>query len=57
MSQSGLLEIAHEKLYWPKPGQVLRPTGVGPRIYAQLAQEKLGKTIDRDCQDGTGVQV
>lgn len=57
MSQSGLLKIAHEKLYWPKPGQVLTPTGVGPRIYAQLAQEKLGKTIDRDCQDGTGVQV
>lgn len=57
MSQSGLLEIAHENLYWPKPGQILTPTGVGPRIYAQLAQEKLGKTIDRDCQDGTGVQV
>jgi len=57
MSQSGLLEITHEKLYWPSPDQVLTPTGVGPSIYAQLAQEKLGKAIERECQDGTGVRV
>lgn len=57
MSQSGLLEIAHERLFWPKPEQILSPAGVGPRMYAQLAQEKLGKTIARDCQDGAGVKV
>ncbi|MBM3242455.1 SAM-dependent DNA methyltransferase [Candidatus Poribacteria bacterium] len=57
MSQSGLLEITHEKLYWPRPDQVLTPTGVGPGIYVQLAQEKLGKAIERDCQDGAGVSV
>ena len=57
MSQSGLLEITHEKLYWPSPDQVLTPTGIGPSIYAQLAQEKLGKTIERECQDGVGVRV
>lgn len=57
MSQARLLEITHEKLYWPRPDQVLTPTGVGPSIYAQLAREKLGKTIERECQDGVGVRV
>lgn len=57
MTQLRLLEVTHEKLYWPRPERILTPLGAGPRIYAQLAQEKLGKAIDRDCQDGVSVRV
>ena len=57
MSQSGLLEITHEKLFWPSPSQVLAPTGVGPGIYAQLVREKIGNAIARDCPDAAGVNV
>jgi hypothetical protein len=56
MSQSGLLELAHEKLYWPSPSQIWQPSGAGPSIYARLAQEKLERTI-RNFPDGVGVQV
>ena len=57
MSQSGLLEITHDKLLWPSPAQILKPTGVGPGIYAQLAREKVGNAIVRDCLDAAGVNV
>lgn len=56
MSQSGLLELAHEKLYWTHPSQIWQPTGAGASIYARLAQEKLGRTI-RTLPDGAGVRV
>jgi len=56
MSQSGLLELAHEKLYWTHPSQIWQPTGAGASIYARLAQEKLGRTI-RNLPDGANVQV
>ncbi|MEQ8752759.1 MAG: N-6 DNA methylase [Coleofasciculus sp. G1-WW12-02] len=56
MSQSGLLELAHEKLYWTHPSQIWQPTGAGASVYARLAQEKLGRTI-RNLPDGAGVQV
>ncbi len=56
MSQSGLLELAHEKLYWPSPSQIWQPSGAGPSIYARLAQEKLERTI-RNLPDGADVQV
>ncbi len=51
MSQSGLLEITHDNLFWPSPKQILEPTGIGPGIYAQLAREKVGNAIARDCPD------
>ncbi|BAZ32954.1 hypothetical protein NIES4074_54620 [Cylindrospermum sp. NIES-4074] len=56
MSQSGLLELAHEKLHWPTPEQIWRPSGAGPSIYARIAQEKLGRTIS-NLPDGEGVQI
>ena len=56
MPKSGLLELAHEKLYWPSPEQVLEPTGAGPSIYARLAREKLGRTIG-NLSDSAGVEV
>ena len=40
MSQSGLLELAHEKLHWPTPKEILEPSGAGPSVYAQIAKEK-----------------
>jgi len=56
MSQSGLLELAHEKLHWPTPQEILEPSGAGPNVYAQLAREKLGRTISK-LSDGHGVQI
>ncbi len=56
MSQSGLLELAHEKLHWPTPQEILEPRGAGPSVYAQVAREKLGRTISK-LSDGHGVQI
>lgn len=56
MPQSRLLELAHEKLHWPTPKQILAPSGAGPSVYARIAKEKLGKTIS-ELPDGEGVQV
>src|SRR5687768_2160996 len=42
-----LLDDAHQKLGWPEPSAVLRPTGAGPSVYAQLVQAKLGRTLKR----------
>jgi hypothetical protein len=56
MSQSGLLELAHEKLHWPAPQEILEPRGAGPSVYAQVAREKLGRTISK-LSDGHGVQI
>jgi hypothetical protein len=56
MSQSGLLELACEKYYWPSPRQIWQPTGAGPSVYARLAREKLGRAIG-NLPDGAAVQV
>ncbi len=56
MSQSGLLELAHEKLHWPTPQEILEPPGAGPSVYARIAREKLGTTISK-LSDGHGVQI
>jgi len=56
MSQSGLLELAHEKLHWPTPQEILEPSGAGPSVYARIAKEKLGRTISK-LPDGQGVQI
>src|SRR6185369_918939 len=47
---------AHKQFDWPSPEQIFDPSGAGPNVFAQLAQEKLGKAIER-LQDGTGVKV
>ena len=60
MSQSGMLELAHKKLYWPKPEQIWEPSGSGPKVYAQLAREKIEEKIKRDKEkfpDAKGVKV
>ena len=56
MSQSGLLELAHEKFHWPTPQEILEPSGAGPSVYAQIAKEKLGRTISK-LPDGQGVRI
>jgi type I restriction-modification system DNA methylase subunit len=53
-----MLELAHQKLYWPKPGQIWEPSGSGPKFYAQLASEKIGEKIRREFpDDARGVEV
>ena len=56
MSQSGLLELAHQKLHWPTPQEILEPSGAGPSVYAGIAREKLGRTISK-LPDGQGVRI
>jgi len=56
MSQSGILELAHQKLHWPTPKEILDPSGAGPSVYARIAREKLGRTISK-LADGQGVQI
>jgi len=58
MSQSGMLELAHKKLYWPKPDQIWTPSGSGPKVYAELAREKIGEKIKREFpKEAKGVKV
>ena len=53
-----MLELAHERLYWPEPSQIWHPSGSGPKVYSQLAKEKIGKKIERDFPEvASGVKV
>jgi hypothetical protein len=57
MSQTGLLEIAHNNLCWPSPDQVWEPSGAGSKFYAELASKKIGQNLKRECSDADGVKV
>jgi N-6 DNA Methylase len=57
MSQTGFLELVHEKLHWPSPDQILKPSGAGAKFYAELADKKIGQKLRRECHDASGVQV
>lgn len=57
MSQTGLLEIAHNNLYWPSPDQIWEPSGAGAKFYAELASKKIGQNLRRACSDADGVKV
>jgi len=46
-----MLELAHERLYWPEPSQIWHPSGSGPKVYSQLASEKIGEKIKRKFPD------
>jgi len=50
------LKDAQIHLHWPPPNQIRNPTGSGPGVYAQLAKEKIGKTINL-LLGGSQVQV
>jgi type I restriction-modification system DNA methylase subunit len=57
MSQTGLLEIAHDNLYWPSPDQIWEPSGAGAKFYAELASKKIGQNLRRECFDADGVKI
>ncbi len=57
MSESRLLELTHQKLYWPPPHQIWQPSGAGPRVYARLADEKIGNKIRRELEEAKGAKV
>jgi hypothetical protein len=57
MPQTGLLEIAHDNLYWPSPDQIWEPSGAGAKFYAELASKKIGQNLRRECADAAGVKV
>jgi type I restriction-modification system DNA methylase subunit len=53
-----MLELAHERLYWPEPSQIWHPSGSGPKVYAELASEKIGEKIKRKFpDDARGLEV
>ena len=47
MPQSQMLELTHEKLGWPESAEIWDPSGAGPKVYACLANKKIGEKIIR----------
>ncbi len=41
------LELAHQRLGWPRPEEIRNPSGEGARIFAELAQDKIGRPISQ----------
>jgi len=39
------LKLAHEKLGWPSPEEIRNPSGEGGRVFAELAEAKIQRTI------------
>ncbi|MEB3883991.1 Eco57I restriction-modification methylase domain-containing protein [Lyngbya sp. CCY1209] len=53
-----MLELAHQRLYWPEPDQIWEPSGSGPKVYAKLAREKIGEKLKREFREDTqGLKV
>ncbi len=50
------LVLAHQKLGWPTPEEILHPPGAGPRVITELATKKIGQTLQRRA-DGLGAQI
>lgn len=42
-----LLDLVHEKLGWPSPSEVRNPPGEGTRVFADLAQTKIGNAMSQ----------
>lgn len=43
-----LLDEAHEWLGWPKPQDILKPPGAGPKVYQEFAERKLEAALKRE---------
>ncbi|UCE60404.1 MAG: N-6 DNA methylase [Phycisphaerales bacterium] len=52
-----ILERTHQRLGWPSPEEILNPAGSGPKVYARLADEKLGRSLRRLLGRGAGVHI
>jgi N-6 DNA Methylase len=46
------LTLLHEKLGWPSRDEILRPSGEGPRVFAELARAKIGRVLTSDDRIG-----
>jgi len=46
----------YQQLGWPKPEEILSPVGIGVRVVAELASEKIGQVLAREFQ-GVSVKV
>ena len=58
MPQSQMLELTHEKLGWPESAEIWDPSGAGPKVYAGLANKKIGEKIKREFPEETeGIKV
>lgn len=51
------LDFANEKLGWPLPRDVRRPTGEGARIFSELAKSKIQNALARLGNDGPQISV
>jgi hypothetical protein len=50
------LDLTHKALGWPSRDQILKPSGAGPSVYAQLVQSKIGRALARRS-DSQGVKI
>lgn len=41
------IDRVHKELGWPRPNEIWVPSGPGPRVYADLAERKIGATLRR----------
>lgn len=48
------LDLAHERLAWPRPDRILDPSGAGPGVLARLVREKIGQELSRRRDVGEG---
>lgn len=46
------LHLTHEKLGWPDRDEILKPTGEGPRVFAELARAKVGSGLTESDRIG-----
>jgi hypothetical protein len=50
-------ELLNNSMHWPDSEEVYSPSGAGPRILVRLAQEKIGKALERRLGGRTKVKV
>ncbi|MBN9307210.1 MAG: restriction endonuclease subunit M [Devosia sp. 67-54] len=50
-AQSLTLGVAAHALGWPEESEVLAPTGAGPATFVELANNKIGRALDRLAPD------
>lgn len=48
------LRLTHEKLGWPSRSEILTPSGEGARVFAELAQAKIGSIL-KSAGDSVGI--
>lgn len=51
------LDALHDQMAWPSENELIAPKGIGPRILANLARDKIETAIQRELGEGAQVRV